>query len=102
MPNPLPRPGQVRSKGISIPGQVGNKGPGQVRARLGARLNTSTHPIIAKFEHFKQKEMVKSKGKERKGTQFGMIDQFPREINERCKALYPIMKENRIINVPTW
>ena len=46
--------------------------------------------------------MVKSKGKELNGTTLGMNDQFPREINERRKALYPIMKENRIKNKRTY
>ena len=46
--------------------------------------------------------MVKSKGKELKGTKLGMNDQFPREINERHKALYPIVKENRIKNKHTY
>ncbi|KAK0155523.1 hypothetical protein N1851_002112 [Merluccius polli] len=58
-------------------------------------------PIIAKFEHFEQKELVKSKGRELKGKPFGLNDQFPREINERRKILYPILKENRNNNKRT-
>lgn len=52
-------------------------------------------PIIAKFEHYKQKELIKSKGKLLKGTAFGMNDQFPKEINRRRKLLVPIMKDFR-------
>ncbi len=37
-------------------------------------------PIVAKFENFKQKELVKSRGRELKGTNFSINDQFPREI----------------------
>lgn len=63
--------------------------------RLGPRGGNRHRPIIAKFEHFQQKVLVRSKGRELKGTSFGMNDQFPREINERRKVLYPIMKEHR-------
>ena len=35
-------------------------------------------PIIAKFEHYKQKMFIKSRGKLLKGSTFGMNDQFPR------------------------
>lgn len=63
--------------------------------RLGARGGTRPRPIVAKFEHFKQKELVKSKGRELKGTSFGMNDQFPKEINNRRKMLYPILKQHR-------
>lgn len=63
--------------------------------RLGKQSDNRPRPIIAKFEHFQQKELVKSKGKELKGTTFRLNDQYPREINERRKILYPILKENR-------
>lgn len=62
---------------------------------LGPRGGQRPRPIIAKFEHYQQKMLVKSKGRELKGTSFGMNDQFPREINERRKVLYPILKEHR-------
>ncbi len=55
--------------------------------RLGKQRNNGPRPIVAKFEHFKQKELVKSKGRELKGTDFGLNDQYPREINERRKVL---------------
>ncbi|CAB1337384.1 unnamed protein product [Coregonus sp. 'balchen'] len=54
--------------------------------------------IIACFEHFKQKEMAKSRGRELRNTDFGMNDHFPTEINERRKKLYPIMKEKCCLN----
>ncbi len=63
--------------------------------RLGKPSTKGPRPIIAKFEHFKHKELVKSKGKELKGKPYGLNDQYPKEINERRKILYPIFKENR-------
>lgn len=69
--------------------------------RFGKSTNASHRPIVAKFEHFQDKLLVKSKGKELKGTKFGLNEQFPKEINERRKVLYPIMKEHRIKNIRT-
>lgn len=42
-----------------------------------------THHILAEFEHFQQKELVKSKGSELNATSYGINDQFPNEINNR-------------------
>ncbi len=47
--------------------RMGAKKPGAPRPR----------PIVAKFGYFKQKEQVKSRGRELKGTDFGVNDQFP-------------------------
>lgn len=49
--------------------------------RLGKQQQDKTCPIIAKFEHYQQKELVKSKGKLLKDNHFGMNDQYPREIS---------------------
>lgn len=48
--------------------------------RIGKSSHDSTkaRPIIARFEHFRQKEWIKSRGRELKGTQFGMNDQYPK------------------------
>ncbi|KAL4000837.1 signal-regulatory protein delta [Sarotherodon galilaeus] len=56
--------------------------------RIGAPKTGSgrPHPIVAKFGHFKQKEQVKSHGRELKGTDFSVNNQFPREILERRKV----------------
>ncbi len=58
--------------------RMGAKKPGAPRPR----------PIVAKFGYFKQKEQVKSRGRELKGTDFGVNDQFPKEILERRKILF--------------
>lgn len=63
--------------------------------RIGAKSNSRPRSIVAKFELFKQKELVKSRGRELKGTTYGMNDQFPREIQERRKKLLPILREYR-------
>ena len=45
--------------------------------RLGARSDKTKgpRPIIAKFEHYQLKEQIKSRGRELKGTKFGLSDQ---------------------------
>ena len=66
--------------------------------RLGAVKNDRPRPIIAKFEHFKHKELVKKRGIDLTGTNFGMNDQFPKEITDRRKILFPIRKQFRLEN----
>ncbi|KAL3992408.1 hypothetical protein ACER0C_012033 [Sarotherodon galilaeus] len=62
--------------------------------RIGAPKTGSgrPRPIVAKFGHFKQKEQVKSRGRELKGTDFSVNDQFPREILERRRVLFPVRR----------
>ena len=64
--------------------------------RIGAKNNTKRpRPIVAKFEHYKHKELIKSRGRELRGTGYGLNDQFPREIQERRKKLLPVLKLQR-------
>ncbi|KAL4000651.1 galactose-3-O-sulfotransferase 4 [Sarotherodon galilaeus] len=60
---------------------------GPMRAAAGR-----PRPIVAKFSHFKQKEHVKSRSRELKGTDFSVNDQFPKEILERHRVLFPIRR----------
>lgn len=62
--------------------------------RLGQKHINSTRsrPIIAKFEHFKQKVLVQRQGRQLKGTHYGLNDQYPQEIIRRRKLLFPIRK----------
>lgn len=50
--------------------------------RLGATKPDSKRPrpIVAKFSNFKEKQLVQRQGRQLKGTDFGLNDQFPREI----------------------
>ncbi len=49
--------------------RMGAKKPGAPRPR----------PIVAKFGYFKQKEQVKSRGRELKGTDFGVTTSSPKK-----------------------
>ncbi|KAF7645179.1 hypothetical protein LDENG_00208690, partial [Lucifuga dentata] len=56
--------------------------------RLGSPKSKRPWPIIAKLEHYKHKDIIKSKARELKESNFGINDQFPKEINDRWKILY--------------
>ncbi|XP_078797787.1 uncharacterized protein LOC144989360 [Oryzias latipes] len=64
--------------------------------RLGGRRsnNQRRRPIVAKFDNYKQKEMVKGRGRELRGTHFSVNDQFPVEILRRRKILFPLRKKH--------
>ena len=63
--------------------------------RIGPPRKDSKYPrpIVAKFEHFKQKVQIQGRCRELKGTHFGVNDQFPKEILQRRQKLHPIRKE---------
>ncbi|KAK3097086.1 hypothetical protein FSP39_006248 [Pinctada imbricata] len=67
--------------------RIGNRS----KARRGGRPRS----IIAKFLYYKDMQRVKGAGKQLKGTSFGMNEQFPAEVEEVRKKLYPIAKEER-------
>ncbi|KAJ8375105.1 hypothetical protein SKAU_G00056850 [Synaphobranchus kaupii] len=54
-----------------------------------------SRPVVAKLTDSKMKFAVMGKGRELKGTNFSISDQFPPEIPRRRRLLYPIMTEAR-------
>ena len=66
--------------------------------RMGNRTNNydSPRPIVAKFEHFKDREEVRfTAPKTLKGKPYGVREQFPKVVEEKRKILYPEMKKAR-------
>ncbi|XP_074528551.1 uncharacterized protein LOC141791795 [Halichoeres trimaculatus] len=63
------------------------------RMRQKRTDTTRSRPIVAKFEHFKQKELVQRQGRQLRGTDRGLNDQYPPEIVRRRKALLSIRKQ---------
>ncbi|CAG2198592.1 unnamed protein product [Mytilus edulis] len=59
------------------------------------RGNRGNRPILAKFISTKDKEIVLKNGFKLKGTHFGIQEQFPKEIVEKRKILYPMAKQAR-------
>ena len=50
-------------------------------------------PVIARFSHYQDKEFVCSFYKKLKGTKIVISDDFPREVEEIHKSLYPVLKQ---------
>jgi hypothetical protein len=62
--------------------------------RLG-RNRTKPRPIVVKFLRFQDKEMIKRNAYKFKDIGVGISDQFPKEIQEERKKLYPVFKDAR-------
>ncbi|CAC5386304.1 unnamed protein product [Mytilus coruscus] len=50
---------------------------------------------MCRFVNFKQRELVRKAASELKGTKYGINEQFPKEINDRRKVLWPHFQEAR-------
>ena len=63
---------------------------GPIRTERNAKVNP--RPIIAKFERFSDRELVRKAGMEinrNPASKFKIREQFPKEIEDRRKMLYP-------------
>jgi chromosome segregation ATPase len=61
--------------------------------RMGRRETGKTRPIVAKFVLCKVREDVRKRVPTAlKGKAYGINEQFPKEINEKRKTLYPHLK----------
>ena len=63
--------------------------------RLGynQRYTDYPRPIVAKFEHFKDRELVRlAAPKTLQGKHYGVREQFPKVVEDKRKLLYPEMK----------
>ena len=63
------------------------------RVREGKK-NQHPRPIVAKISFFKDKQQIKSHIKHLpRGKSFGVADNFPKEVDEIRKELYPVLKQ---------
>ena len=55
---------------------------------------SNPRPIVAKFENFTDREVVRKAGIElnKRRNGFSVREQYPPEIEERRKKLYPVMR----------
>ena len=51
--------------------------------------------IVAKFTYFKDRERVRKSANRLRGTYFGIREQFPEEVEQRRKPLYPMLRQAR-------
>ena len=61
--------------------------------RIGKRQPNKTRPIVVKFNFHQDKENVRKQAKQLKGTNIGISEQFPREVNEKRKILFQKKRE---------
>ncbi|CAG2239764.1 unnamed protein product [Mytilus edulis] len=66
----------------------------EFRDKKDGRL-IKTRPIVCRFKNFKDREIVRTSAKELKGTHYGIQEQFPKEINDKRKMLWPYFKQAR-------
>ena len=70
--------------------------------RMGERRVNKTRPIVAKFNLFKEREMVRKSGSALKGTKYYIHEQFPKEVSDKRRKLVPLMKEARRKGSRSW
>ncbi|CAG2247197.1 unnamed protein product [Mytilus edulis] len=63
------------------------------RAHRFGKSDKNMRPIVCRFKTFKDREIVRKSAKELKGTKYGISEQYPKEINDRRKVLWPYFKE---------
>ncbi|KAK3107532.1 hypothetical protein FSP39_016854 [Pinctada imbricata] len=63
--------------------------------RFGRAMRGRPRPIVARFLFQDDRELVLSNARMLRGTDFGIREQYPREIEEKRKQLYPIEREFR-------
>ena len=61
--------------------------------RIGRRGTNNARPIVARFMYHNDLQMVLQNAYKLKGSSSGISEQYPAEINNRRKNLYPIMRE---------
>ena len=82
--------------------RVGRKQENQLRPsqenqqRPSQENKQRPRPIVAKFTYFQDRELVRRQAPiTLKGSDYWVQEQFPPEVEQRRKALYPIMREER-------
>ena len=61
--------------------------------RIGGPRARKPRPIVAKFSHYKDRDVVRRAAfAELKGTHFYVNEQFPKEIEDKRKQLYPVRR----------
>ena len=66
--------------------------------RIGRFINGKTRPIVAKFVYYPDRERVRKASQVLRDTDsvYAVSQQYPKEVQERRRALVPIMKQARL------
>ncbi|VDI59295.1 Hypothetical predicted protein [Mytilus galloprovincialis] len=70
-------------------------GRAYVERNRDGSVKFATKPIVCRFRNFKERETVRKAARELRGAGFGISEQFPKEINDRRKTLWPFFQEAR-------
>ena len=63
--------------------------------RFGKKSDNKPRPIVARLTHFKMKDLILRCGRNLKGTSLSVNEQYPPEIMDKRRALYPVFKQAR-------
>jgi hypothetical protein len=63
--------------------------------RMGEKRPGKNRPIVANFNLFKERELVRRAGSALKSTPYFIHEQFPKEVSDKRRKLVPKMKEAR-------
>ena len=63
--------------------------------RFGKHYDKKPRPIVARFLYYKDLSMVKAKANRLKGKPYGINEQFPADVEQCRKKLYPVAKRLR-------
>lgn len=70
--------------------------------RMGEKRPGKNRPIVAKFNLFKERELVRRAGSALKSTPYFIHEQFPKEVSDKRRKLVPKMKEARDKGSRAW
>jgi len=70
--------------------------------RMGPGAKGTCRKIVTRFRDFKDREFVRKQWKTLEGTDFAVHEQFPPEVVEKRKKLYPKMKKARDQEKRAW
>lgn len=65
----------------------------RLRSRQEGRDRSKPLPIVAKFSVFKDRERVRKSSPRFAGTDYSIQEQFPDEIEQRRKPIYPLIRQ---------
>ncbi|CAG2206075.1 unnamed protein product [Mytilus edulis] len=66
--------------------------------RLGQKKARQARPIIVRFKDSNSRSQVRSNSYKLKNTNVGIIQQYPKEVNDRRKRLVPLYKAAKLQN----
>jgi len=61
--------------------------------RMGKKRGGKPRPVVARFLRYQDRERIRKAAYNLKGSKIGISEQFPKEIADRRKLLYPVFKK---------